>query len=442
MNSAPDQLEPAPAAPSAPPVPPAPTTPAAHRPNLLQTLRRAQVQMAVLSMAALGLVLSLAGLLALRTYAVHNLELVARAMAYTVEAAVVFRDRPAAQEQLTSIAQREALAEARLIDAAGHEMASFSRPDEDDTSALHLLGDQLAALLTPEATVAPVMYQQRPIGTIEVRGNGAVFASFLAAGIAGLLLCLVVVALGMRQWSRRIQRDILAPLQTLSAVTQLARTQGGQAQRVPDSSIAELHQLGVDFNALLAEVESHQARLAQENRSLTHLAHHDSLTGLPNRVLFRRRLARVLQDAESQGAGIGVLYMDNDHFKQINDRHGHAVGDVVLIEVARRVREQVRETDLVARLGGDEFAVLLAPMHQAQDALRIAEKINASVARPLPPPYQHVVPGVSIGIAMYPQHGRSMEELLRAADRAMYAVKRHARGASLVFDSTRDTLEP
>ncbi len=394
--------------------------------------------MALTGMVVLAVALSLAALLALRTYAMHNQELVARTIAYTVEAAVVFRDRSATQEQLALIAQRELLAHARVVDEAGRELARYVRPATDDPGVLRVLGDQLVALLMPDATRAPINYQQRRIGQVELRGDGAVFARFLAAGMAGLLLGMLAVAFGVRQWSRRIQRDILAPLHTLSAMTQLARTQRGSAHRAPPSPIAELHQLGEDFNALLDEVESHQNLLAQENRSLTQLAHHDSLTGLPNRAQFQRRLGRVLQDAEGQNSGIGVLYLDNDHFKQINDRHGHAVGDLLLMEVAQRVRSQLRESDLVARLGGDEFAVLLAPLHQTQDALRIAEKINAAVATPLPAPHQDIVPSVSIGVAIYPQHGRSAEQLLRAADLAMYAVKNGTRGGSHVFDPLQD----
>ncbi|MGC4003698.1 MAG: diguanylate cyclase [Pirellulales bacterium] len=405
--------------------------------SLLQTLRRAHVRVASISMAAVGLALLLAAVLALRTYANNHLELVARSIAYSVEAAVVFNDRVAVMEQLAVIAQRESLREAELRDQAGHVLARYELANRQRANALlEAAGEPLGRLLMPAPTVAPVLDRGRPIGEVRLRGDGAVFARFLATAAAGIALCLVFAGLGLQRLSRRIQRDIVEPVQALIAMTHQARTQRGGTQRAPASQIAEFQTLGEDFNALLTEIEMQQAQLAQENRSLTHLANHDSLTGLYNRAYFSRRLARVLQDAQIQGGNIAVLYMDNDRFKEINDRYGHAVGDLLLIEVAARIRAQLREGDTVARLGGDEFAVLLAPVHHPQDALRIADKINAAVEQPLAERHERIVPSVSIGIALYPQHGHTADQLLRAADRAMYEAKKNGRGHSRLFEGT------
>ncbi|CAN7351420.1 diguanylate cyclase [Pseudorhodoferax sp. LjRoot39] len=410
-----------------------PTQPA--RRSLLQTLRRAHVRVASISMAAVGLALLLAAVLALRTYANNHLELVARSIAYSVEAAVVFNDRVAIMEQLAVIAQRESLREAELRDQAGHVLARYALADRQHADALlEAAGEPLGRLLMPAPTVAPVLDRGRQIGEVRLRGDGAVFARFLATAAAGIALCLVCAGLGLRLLSRRIQRDIVEPVDALIAMTHRARAQRGGMQRAPASQIAEFHALGEDFNALLTEIEMQQAQLAQENRSLTHLANHDSLTGLYNRAYFSRRLARILQDAQIQGGNIAVLYMDNDRFKEINDHYGHAVGDLLLIEVATRIRAQLREGDTVARLGGDEFAVLLAPVHHPQDALRIADKINAAVALPLSERHERIVPSVSIGIALYPEHGQTADQLLRAADRAMYEAKKSGRGTSRLFE--------
>ncbi len=416
------------------------------RQSLQQALRVAHLRIAMVSMAAVGLVLSLAAVLALRTYANHNLELVARSIAYTVEAAVVFNDRAAMEEQLTLLARRESLSSVELLNLKGVVLARYHRPaSEGPHGLLRSAGDHIAGWLMPNPTVARVVESNRHIGDVRLRGDGAIFASFLASALAGTLLCLLLTALGLRLVMRRMQRDIVEPVKMLIAMTHGARTQDARMQRAPASQIAEFHELGEDFNALLTEIEMQQAQLAQENRSLSHLANHDSLTGLYNRAFFSRRLARMLQDAEGEGTHIGVLYMDNDHFKEVNDRYGHAVGDLLLIEVAKRIRTQLREGDLVARLGGDEFAVLLAPVHHQRDALRIAEKITASMAAPLPGRREDIVPAVSIGVAVFPQHGKTAEHLLRAADRAMYRVKKTRRGTSLMFDDSRiadDIAEP
>lgn len=414
----------------------------AQRQSLLQTLQRAQVRLATVSMAAVALALSLAAVFALRTYATNHLELVARSIAYTVEAAVVFNDEQAIQEQLGTIAQRESLRDATLLDAHGKVLALYERHTGTDTNRLPaLVSDQLATLLMPATTVAPILDRGRKIGEIQLRGDGAVFMRFMAMAVGGILLCLVLLGLGMRLASRRMQRDIVEPVRALIAMTHVARGRRAAAQRAPASRIAEFHQLGEDFNALLTEIELQQAQLAQENRSLLHLANHDSLTGLYNRTFFNRRLGRVLQDAQAQGSSFAVLYMDNDHFKEVNDQYGHAVGDLLLIEVAKRIRAQLREGDVVARLGGDEFAALLSPVHHARDATRIADKITAAMAVPLPGPHGRVVPSVSIGIATYPRHGESADQLLRAADRAMYQAKKTRRGSSQLCERAPTTSE-
>ncbi len=405
--------------------------------TLLATLRRAHVRVAAVMLLAVGASLMVAGLMALRTYAEHNLHLVARSIAYTSEAAVVFRDEDAITENLGLIARQESLSSATIVDAAGTVLGRYARAAE---SAPDALGDRMAKLLLVQPTTAPITYQGKAIGEVQLRGDGAGFIRFICTGIMGLLACLALGGFTVWRLSRRSYREILQPVTALITTTHAARTAPDSSRRAPRSHIAEFDQLGEDFNALLAEIAAQQALLHQENRSLSHLAHHDSLTGLPNRAYFRRRLARALQDSQAKGTGVGVLYLDNDHFKSVNDRYGHATGDALLVEVAQRIRAQLREGDVVARLGGDEFAVLLAPLDHADDAVRIADEILASMAQPMTTRFtDSLVPSVSIGIAIYPLHGGSPEQLLRAADSAMYQVKSGRRGHKHVFSFDDDT---
>jgi diguanylate cyclase (GGDEF)-like protein len=407
--------------------------------TLLATLRYAHVRLAAIMLLAVGLSLTVIALMALRTYAEHNLHLVARSIAYTAEAAVVFRDNEASAESLSLIARQESLASATIVDASGSVLGQFARPNN---TALDLLGDHLADLLLTQPTTAPIVFQGKPIGQVRLRGDGAAFVRFIFAGLLGLLGCLALGAVSVWRLSRKSYREILQPVRELTTMTRAARAEPNTSRRAPRSHIAEFDQLGEDFNALLGEIEAQQAQLHQENKSLSHLANHDSLTGLPNRAYFRRRLSRVLQDAQTQGTSIGVLYLDNDHFKSVNDKYGHATGDALLIEVAQRIRAQLREGDVVARLGGDEFAVLLAPLHSSDDASRIADKILASMATPMATRFaDRIVPSVSIGIAIYPLHGNSSEQLLRAADRAMYQVKSEQRGHKHMFNFEDDAKD-
>jgi len=138
----------------------------------------------------------------------------------------------------------------------------------------------------------------------------------------------------------------------------------------------------------------------------------------------------VLQDALRQQRQAALLFIDCDHFKDINDGLGHAAGDKVLTEVASRIRRHLRESDLVARLGGDEFAALIYPLPQAKDALRIADAVLHGMDAPIVlNDGDSVSTSLSIGIALYPQHGRSAEHLLHSADVAMYLAKRAGRGS-------------
>jgi len=158
-------------------------------------------------------------------------------------------------------------------------------------------------------------------------------------------------------------------------------------------------------------------------KKIAHLALHDSLTGIPNRLLFSDRCSQAVARAKRYGKSVALLYVDLDDFKTVNDCHGHSAGDTVLKTVARRLALCVRESDTVARLGGDEFVVLLADVENSQDASRVARKIAHSMSRPIKVEGNEIPAKMSIGISIYPKDGNSMLPLLNSADAAMYRVK-------------------
>lgn len=169
--------------------------------------------------------------------------------------------------------------------------------------------------------------------------------------------------------------------------------------------------------------------LAQAEKELRFLAHHDPLTQLANRSLFNDRLESALRTAHRQQSTLALLFVDINDFKGINDVHGHAAGDRVLCTVARRLEACVGKTDTVARMGGDEFIVLLTdiPSHSA-----VAEKIAqilAAMAEPLGAEFGEVeMPSCSIGVACYPADGEDADALLSHADHDMYRIKRQRSG--------------
>jgi diguanylate cyclase (GGDEF)-like protein len=162
-------------------------------------------------------------------------------------------------------------------------------------------------------------------------------------------------------------------------------------------------------------------------KDLRQRAEIDALTGLANRSMFEVTLMHRLKQLQGNANMVGLLFIDLDHFKAINDTYGHAVGDWLLCQVAERLRAQVRVDDLVARLGGDEFTIILSSLHSSADAERIAEKILLALSSPFLHQATRLLTGASIGLAWAPQHGSSVADLVKAADLAMYKAKQHGR---------------
>jgi diguanylate cyclase (GGDEF)-like protein/PAS domain S-box-containing protein len=167
----------------------------------------------------------------------------------------------------------------------------------------------------------------------------------------------------------------------------------------------------------------------KSHRHLNYLAHYDSLTGLSNRVSLRNRLSQVLeQSLQSSGRRGALMCMDLDNFKAINDSLGHSVGDAVLQEMANRLRQHMRKSDLCGRLGGDEFAVVLDDVRSDEEAEQLAQRLVAAMRVPVQAMGLTVASGVSIGLVHLPRHARSVDEALVAADLALYAAKAAGRG--------------
>ena len=182
-------------------------------------------------------------------------------------------------------------------------------------------------------------------------------------------------------------------------------------------------------------------QIKEKEQRLEHLAHYDQLTGLANRMLFHDRLAAAMRRVDRHGSSCAVLYIDLDGFKPVNDQLGHELGDEVLTEVGNKIAQVVRGEDTAARLGGDEFAIICNDMQQVDKATGLAARVLESLTFIVDPEGEALPLSASIGIALYPEDGESVELLLKRADQAMYYCKHHGKHGYCRFDQEMHSLE-
>jgi diguanylate cyclase (GGDEF)-like protein/PAS domain S-box-containing protein len=183
------------------------------------------------------------------------------------------------------------------------------------------------------------------------------------------------------------------------------------------------------------KVESH---LLEKHQQLDHLAHHDQLTGLPNRLYLQVHLPEAIEEAKKNGTVLAVLFLDLDRFKHVNDSRGHETGDKLLKTVAQRIRSTMRAEDVVVRMGGDEFIVILKGVKSSEQVAEAAGRINHSLSAPMVVDGRTLVTTCSIGVALYPHDGADMGELLRHSDTAMYQAKDRGRNNFQLFSPGMD----
>ncbi|ANB76673.1 deoxyuridine 5'-triphosphate nucleotidohydrolase [Paraburkholderia phytofirmans OLGA172] len=330
---------------------------------------------------------------------------------------------------------------------------------QDSFSATRPLFDQsegevlLNGLMRPRQAAGQVLaFVRRPFGASE--GNRFIVlglakplkdvlsgATELGNRIIHMVLISSVLALFL---AVLFARALTKPLHILAfAATHLFAEHA--METLPLKRTDEIGILAHCFDRLRREIKSQMDVLHNKQRELVHLATHDGLTGLPNRMLFMQKLEVAIKEAALRQEGLAVLFVDLDRFKQINDHFGHSIGDKVLAAVAHRLKQVLGTADVAARLGGDEFIVLIEGPRSAEAEPGIASRIMAALNEALRIDGQSVTVGASIGISQFPDDGATAEELLLNADAAMYGAKSDGRCGYLryqdVLAARRHALE-
>ncbi|KTE19115.1 diguanylate cyclase [Sphingopyxis sp. H050] len=387
------------------------------RTTLQKLLSRFHFGITLFAVALSGMTILLAGVTTLRGYADRNMELAARLGAYGVEPALVFNDAQAAREGLAPLTRIPGIARLRVLDDRNRPLTEWNSPTGDPAPLL-------TRFFFPKPFAATVQRNGSVIGRIEVWGDSSTLIHYVRLGVLAGLGCLLVTALGTIVLARRFEYELVKPLNEIATVAHDVRLHRRFDKRVQSLGIVELDRLGGDINALLDELQGWQGTMETENALLAHRASHDMLTAMPNRAAFDEQLAQRIENAKRRGERFAVLFIDADNFKAANDNHGHRAGDAVLVALSARIKETLRKGDFAARVGGDEFIVIIDPLDPQIAPDMLAARIQTSASHPIPLPgggeYRLTI---SVGIAVYPDHGTDATALLTAADAAMYADK-------------------
>lgn len=394
----------------------------AQLPTLRELLARVHLRLILFAVVLAAASLVVSGLIVIRSYAERNLELAARTISYTIEPAVVFGDRQAMQEAMSSTAANASIDRVEVVDPAGAVMARWDHPHGGMGSWFeHAAND----VIWPKPSAGRIERAGSLLAEVRVYGSSAGILSYALSGLIISLACVGLTVVATRILAHRLQRDVIDPLDHVAEVAHAVRRDRAFERRVPSSGIAEIDRFGQDFNALLAELQGWHAGLTSENAELARMANHDPLTGLGNRALFEQRLGLAMSEAVRTEQAFAVLFLDIDNFKQINDAHGHESGDAALIAVGERLRSAIRQIDQAFRLGGDEFAALLAPVQDRTHVEGVVARIKQVMDQPFRLPSGTTVTShLSVGVAIYPDDGGSQQDLLRLADAEMYKEKK------------------
>jgi len=359
--------------------------------------------------------------------------------------AVIFDDPNAAQDILAAIKADDTVSYANITVDKGRVFSEYKPLSKN----IDFILDMAEGLRLPTEIKLHqlVFYQGEKIAVIHmVASLHALYVHNFQYGLIAFLISLLSMLLAV-MLANYLVHSAIHPILQLNKTAQRISRWGDYSLRTEVCSQDEVGQLSRSFNEMLDEIErkdhileqtvaERTSELIQLNKQLQHQAQHDPLTGLANRKLFEDRLHIVSIQAERNQENFGLMYFDLDHFKMINDTLGHDIGDEVLIQVARRIGDVIREEDTLCRMGGDEFTLIINNIRQREDVELVAEKMIEAFAQPFICHQHELSISSSMGIAIYPEDTKSENQLMRYADLAMYHAKQSGRNNYCFFNES------
>ncbi|MFN7157361.1 diguanylate cyclase domain-containing protein [Erythrobacter cryptus] len=390
-------------------------------PALRELLARGHLQLVLLAVILASFSLLISGLFALRAYAQQNVALLAQTLSYTVEPALVFDDREAARQMLGRLASNDNIAWVEIRDGAGQTFLRWHREVADPSD----LGAVTAQWLGLAPVERQIVFRGKVIGTVRVAGGLGAIYRYTLASLVIASACLGITVIATRLLARRLEEAVAAPLDRIVEIADDVIHRRHLSRRLEPPGIAEIDHFAKDFNLLLTEFERWQETLSTENAELSRRVDRDPLTGLGNRGRFEKYLTAAISKVATNGGQVVVFYCDCNSFKQINDTHGHDIGDLTLCHVADTLRSVAQDPDSVFRLGGDEFAMVCETSNAAALVARTRGALIGATSAPVTVTQEarlHI--GISVGHAIFPDDGQTLQQLMRVADSRMYRQKR------------------
>jgi len=348
-------------------------------------------------------------------------------------AALVFQDAKAAGDVLSSLRAAPSVTQAALLLPDGRLFAQYQHIAGTETH-YRPNGEGMHFELDTMTLYRDIQFNGKTIGKLFIEAGLDRFHETLklytlvivVAALAALSLSLAVLG--------RLNRAVSQPLTNLARLTRHVSLWQDYSLRAEIESEDEIGELARCFNGMLEQIQRRDSELGAElsqrkqaEQRLNQLAYYDNVTHLPNRHYFKERLELVISSVQRFGEVCGLMFIDLDDFKIVNDTLGHHIGDELLKEVASRLHQALRTGDIVCRIGGDEFAVILENIHGQEQAEMVATKIIHALNSPVLLEGKEVFISASIGIGICPDHAGDIYALLRNADTAMYRAKEHGK---------------
>lgn len=385
--------------------------------SLQALFRKSQITIFIITFLICTFTFISISVLTVESYAKQNLQLIGRTISERIQPALVFKDQMTLSQILDEYTHQHSIRKIQVLDQHGQKISDSVKTIEH-YSGLQNLFDHF---FLKDPIELPIYHHGQLVGQLIVYGSANEIMAFFFKIFIGIGFGMFFMLVALWWTINTTYKHIMQSIFPLMNIAKLVSGQKAYNLRFPPNDIKEFQDLNNVFNELLEEIHVWHNHLQNENTVLSYQAHHDHLTGLPNRHYFYQVLCNSFEDARSRNL-TALIFIDNNNFKAINDQYGHLVGDEVLKEMASRLNSRTRKDDFVARLGGDEFAIILNSVSKVDQLIAFAENIIKCCEAPLQYQDTMIQFSFSLGISLS-NHATSPEDLISQADQAMYKAK-------------------